>query len=237
MPGKELVLLLGGAGAGKSTLAQRMALAAAGPTGIVVVVATAQQYDDEMRERVRRHQAARPKHWRLVEEPYDIVQVIERNASGCSAVLLDCLTVWDANLLLRSEDYAAAASPIAAEEQCLRDAWERQDKPWFVVSNEVGMGVVPPYESGRAFRDALGRVNQLVAARTTKALLVVAGLALDLKTLGIPALLQPDDPQPLPSQGRGWGSSARPSAPQAPTASSPMGLSGGVPCHITCHVD
>lgn len=183
MPGKELTFLLGGTGAGKSALAVRLASGAVGKAGSVLFVATAQPGDAEMAERIRRHQAARPKHWRLVEEPFDLARAVEANAAGCDAVLIDCLTLWVSNLLLRHEDDPAAAQRILGETTALLATWERQDKPWFVVSNEVGMGVVPPSPLGRAYRDVLGKVNQLVAAKATKAYLVVAGLALDLKAV------------------------------------------------------
>lgn len=196
MSGKDLVLLLGGAGAGKSALAVRLASAAAGRAGRVLFVATAQPGDAEMAERIRRHQAARPKHWRLVEEPFDLARAVEANAAGCDAVLVDCLTLWVSNLLLRHEGDPATGERILRETAALLAAWERLDTPWFVVSNEVGMGVVPPYPLGRAYRDVLGKVNRAVAAKATKAYLVVAGLALDLKALNIPALSQPGDPQP-----------------------------------------
>ncbi|MSQ13450.1 MAG: bifunctional adenosylcobinamide kinase/adenosylcobinamide-phosphate guanylyltransferase [Dehalococcoidia bacterium] len=179
-----MTLLLGGAGAGKSALAVRLASAAAGDSGAVLFVATAQPSDPEMEERIHRHQAARPKHWRLVEEPFDLVRAVEAHAAGCNAVLVDCLTLWVSNLLLRHEGDPAADERILSQTTALLAAWERLDKPWFIVSNEVGMGVVPPSPLGRAYRDVLGKVNRAVAARATKAYFVVAGLALDLNALG-----------------------------------------------------
>jgi adenosylcobinamide kinase/adenosylcobinamide-phosphate guanylyltransferase len=206
MSGKDLVLLLGGAGAGKSALAVRLATQAAGETGTVLFVATAQPHDIEMEKKIRRHQAARPKHWRLVEEPFDLARAVEANAAGCDAVLVDCLTLWVSNLLLRHEGDPAADERILRETAALLAAWEGQDKPWFVVSNEVGMGVVPPYPLGRAYRDILGKVNRAVAARATKAYLVVAGLALDLKALGattLPGVADSYPPFPFREGGQG----------------------------------
>ncbi len=206
MPGKDLVLLLGGAGAGKSALAERLASAAAGNSGAVLFVATAQASDPEMEKKIRRHQAARPKHWRLVEEPLDLARAVESNAAGCDAVLVDCLTLWVSNLLLRHEGDPAAEERIIRETEALLAAWERLDKPWFVVSNEVGMGVVPPYPIGRTYRDVLGKVNRAVAAKATKAYLVVAGLALDLKALGtttLPDVVDSSPPFPFREGGQG----------------------------------
>lgn len=184
MPGKELTFLLGGAGAGKSSLAVRLATAAAGERGAVLFVATALLGDSEMEQKVKRHKAARPRHWRLVEEPYDLAGAVETHATGCNVVVVDCLTMWVSNLLLRQEGDPTANDHVLAAAQQLIDAWESGTRSWFIVSNEVGMGVVPPYPLGRAYRELLGRVNQLVASRATKAYLVVAGLALDLKALG-----------------------------------------------------
>jgi adenosylcobinamide kinase/adenosylcobinamide-phosphate guanylyltransferase len=183
MPNNSLTLLLGGAGAGKSALAERLA-ARAGRT--VLYVATAMPTDAEMAEKIHRHQAARPPHWRTLEEPYNLPDAIVRAVPGADAVLLDCLTVWVGNLLLRHEDDPSAAQHIFQQTDALLEAWRRSSVPWFVVSNEVGMGVIPEYPLGRAYRDLLGQVNQRVAARATKAYLVVAGLALDLKRLNTP---------------------------------------------------
>ena len=154
----------------------------------VLFVATAQASDAEMAERIQKHQALRPAHWRTVEEPFDIVQAIEREGRDTDVVLVDCLTLWVSNLLFRYEGDPSAEARILGQAANLLDLWERQDKPWFVVSNEVGMGLVPPYPLGRTYRDILGRVNQLIAARADKVLLLVAGLAVDLKAKGAASL-------------------------------------------------
>ena len=98
-------------------------------------------------------------------------------------LLLDCLTVWVSNLLLELEDSADAENKILARADALLDLYERTDASWILVSNEVGLGVVPASALGRGYRDVLGRVNQLVASRADKVYLMVAGLALELKSL------------------------------------------------------
>ncbi len=176
---KELVLVLGGARAGKSAFAERLA----SPGSRVLYVATAEAGDEEMRERIARHRAKRPSHWETLEEPVALAEAIAARARGCDTILIDCLTLWVSNLLLRRSPPGGPGDTLAQAERLL-DVWERSTARWIVVSNEVGLGVVPPTELGRAYRDALGKVNQVFARRADRVYLLVAGLALDLKALG-----------------------------------------------------
>lgn len=186
----NLSLLIGGARSGKSALAERLAQATGRP---VVFVATMEPRDDEVRQRIAQHRASRPNTWRTVEEPLDIVTALAGSAQTGEAVILDCVTLWVANMLLRDLPDADAASideADAAVEACVSAIkgvieWAQQHGgELFVVTNEVGAGVVPPYRLGRVFRDALGRTNAVIAARAGRVYHLNAGLALELKTLG-----------------------------------------------------
>ena len=169
---KRLTLVLGGVRAGKSAYAQR--LAAQGEH--VLFVATAEAGDAEMEARIRTHQASRPAEWDTLEEPLDIVTALEPVLHHYDTVLLDCLTLWVSNLLLdeRRRD-------IPSEVQRLMELYRQGDASWVVVSNEVGLGVVPANELGRAFADELGRVNQIVAGEADAVYFMAAGLPLAMK--------------------------------------------------------
>jgi adenosylcobinamide kinase / adenosylcobinamide-phosphate guanylyltransferase len=168
-----LTLLLGGARSGKSSLAVARAQALAVP---VVFVATAEALDAEMEERVARHRAERDPAWTTVEEPLDLERALTKAPAEACAIV-DCLSLWVANLVQQDldEEEVVRRSQRAAEASAARPG------PTIAVSNEVGMGVVPEYELGRRYRDALGRVNAAWAAAADEALLVVAGRTLELR--------------------------------------------------------
>jgi adenosylcobinamide kinase / adenosylcobinamide-phosphate guanylyltransferase len=165
-----MTLLLGGARSGKSTLAVRMARVWEEP---VAFVATAVAGDADMAARIARHREERPASWVSVEEPLDLGGVLERSAD--TALVVDCLTVWIANLLERG----TAAEAIAEAERVAGLAAARE-RPTVVVSNEVGLGVHPATLAGREFRDVLGRVNAIWAAAADDVRLLVAGRELEL---------------------------------------------------------
>jgi adenosylcobinamide kinase / adenosylcobinamide-phosphate guanylyltransferase len=171
-----LTVLLGGARSGKSALAVRRAGALGTP---VVFVATAEALDDEMTERVERHRAERPAGWSTIEAPVDLAAALGQVPAEACAVV-DCLSLWVANLVLlgRDEDELMELASEAAELAAIRPG------STIAVSNEVGMGVVPEYELGRRYRDALGRVNAIWAKRAAEAFLVVAGRTLALEAAG-----------------------------------------------------
>ena len=177
---KKLTLVLGGVRAGKSSYAQR--LAAKGKR--VLFVATAEARDREMEERIRSHREGRPAHWDTIEEPIDLVAALTPMLHRYDMVLLDCLTLWVSNLLLRGSHLASAREDILAEAQSLMALYRKSDVSWVVVSNEVGLGVVPATELGRIYADELGRVNQLVAAEADDVYFMAAGLPLKMKTDG-----------------------------------------------------
>ncbi len=165
-------LVLGGARSGKSSHAEKLAR----ETGLArVYVATAQAYDDEMRERIARHQADRAEDgWRTIEEPIGLAAVIAQNATPDTVLLIDCLTLWLSNIMLGGRDVAAMQAALISILQSAKG-------PVILVSNEVGMGIVPETKLGRDFRDAQGRLNQAVAAVVPRVVFVAAGLPLVLK--------------------------------------------------------
>ncbi len=178
----RLILVLGGARGGKSTYAQNRAEEIGGSA--VLYVATAEALDDEMKARIAVHQAERPAGWRTLEAPSLIGAPLAEEARGVTVVLVDCLTLLSSNALLASGDDPTteqAEAAVAAEVDALLGALETSDATWIVVSNEVGLGLVPPYPLGRAYRDALGRANQRLAAAADEVYLLVAGLPLTLK--------------------------------------------------------
>lgn len=170
-----LTFLLGGARSGKSGLAVRIA-EQLGAEGLpVVFVATAEARDAEMTERIARHREERPMGWSTREAPLDLLGPL-RQEPTTSVLLLDCLSLWVANLMERGE--SAAQIEAAAREAA--GAAAVRPSPVIAVSNEVGMGLVPTTPLGRAYRDVLGRVNATWSRAADTAYLVVAGRALRL---------------------------------------------------------
>jgi adenosylcobinamide kinase/adenosylcobinamide-phosphate guanylyltransferase len=167
-----LTLLLGGARSGKSALALRRARAFDGP---VVFIATGEARDAEMTERIARHRAERDPSWSTVEAPVDVAAALAAAAPGTCAIV-DCLSLWVANLLARGD---GEEEIVALAAETARFAVAREG-PTIAVTNEVGMGVVPPYELGRLYRDVLGRVNVAWADQAAETLFVVAGRPLVL---------------------------------------------------------
>ena len=168
-----LTFLLGGARSGKSTLAARLASAFDGP---VVVVATAEARDDDMAGRIRAHREARPAGWETVEAPVDLLSAIQ-DIDDRAFIVLDCLTLWVANAL----ETGAPDDEIEGEAGKLASTLAERATPSVVVSNEVGLGIVPANELARRYRDVLGRVNGAFAAEASRSFLVVAGRGLPLE--------------------------------------------------------
>jgi adenosylcobinamide kinase / adenosylcobinamide-phosphate guanylyltransferase len=168
--------ILGGARSGKS----RFALAALRDRRRVAFVATAQAGDENMAARIARHRAERPSHWLTIEEPFALTRRLIALARDADAVLVDCVTVWVANLLLRGDgdaEIVAAGDELAA-------LVGRVSFDLTLVSNEVGEGVVPATVDGVRFRDVLGFVNQRLAAACDRVTLMVAGLPVTIKAPG-----------------------------------------------------
>lgn len=179
---KQLILILGGARSGKSTHAEKLALELAGPD--VLYIATAQAFDDEMRARIAAHRTQRPAGWRTLEAPSLLAAPLVEAIGPARVVLLDCLTLLASNaVLMLGDEPSARQAEIAvdAEVAALLTACRDSSATWIIVSNEVGLGLVPPYPLGRAYRDALGRANQRLAAAADRVLFMVAGLPLTVK--------------------------------------------------------
>lgn len=165
-------LLVGGARSGKSTLAVQMGERHGAP---VTFVATAEPFDDDLRDRVARHRLERPTHWITVECPVALHDAVH-DAPAEHFLIVDCLTVWLGNLFAHLPDEAARNDAVAR----FCDALRAREGDTVVVSNEVGMGVHPETTMGREYRDELGRLNQSVAALADTTLLLVAGRAVRL---------------------------------------------------------
>lgn len=165
----RIILFTGGARSGKSALAEARTLALGRPA---VYIATAQAFDDEMAARIAAHQARRGSDWRTHSEPLALAPALE--ATDGAPRLVDCLTLWLSNLMM-------ADTPWAPALDALLDALARQRSPVVLVTNEVGLGIVPDNALARAFRDAAGIVNQRVAAVADEVTFAVAGLPMKVK--------------------------------------------------------
>ena len=166
-------LILGGVRSGKSRLAEQHAQDCALP---VTYIATATGDDDEMRTRIAHHQAQRPAHWQLVEEPLALAAALQRHAAVNHCLLVDCLTLWLTNLLC-VEDETRMQTEVAALLQIL----PALPGHIILVSNETGMGVVPMGELTRRYCDEAGRLHQALTLSCERVILTVAGLPLHLK--------------------------------------------------------
>lgn len=183
-----LTLILGGARSGKSDYAEALA-ATLGRQ--VLYIATAEVLDDEMRARVSRHRARRPAEWSTLEAPLGIGAALRASAQAglADVILLDCLTLLISNVLLsqgeETQEMAVdqAWASVEAELDALLAAHHGLGAHLLVVSNEVGLGIVPAYSLGRTYRDCLGWANQKIARRAGRVILMVAGLPLDLSSL------------------------------------------------------
>lgn len=177
---RALTFILGGARSGKSSYALRLAEKQGGR---VLYVATAQAGDDEMAERIAAHRAERPAGWLTLEAPLNVGAALDA-AEPAAVVIVDCLTLLANNVLVPLPEPVSAPqaeAALLAEIEALLTVYRASAATWLVVSNEVGLGLVPPYPLGRVYRDALGRANQLVAAAAANVLFMVAGLPLVVK--------------------------------------------------------
>jgi adenosylcobinamide kinase/adenosylcobinamide-phosphate guanylyltransferase len=184
----KLILVLGGARSGKSRFAQSYATELCGQAGDrVLFIATATAEDDEMRARIEKHQHDRPAGWTTLETSRNIGEAIEEHATGHAVILLDCLTLLISSYLIEQEDSvdpAALQVQIQDEIKGLTEAASRTDAHVIIVSNEVGMGLVPVYWMGREFRDLTGMAHQLLASAAEEVYFLVAGIPTKIKPTG-----------------------------------------------------
>jgi len=171
---KAVTLVLGGARSGKSRYAQELS------SGFrrVVYIATASRDDAEMRARIAKHRRERPTQWKTVEVSTDLARVLREECGDADLVLIDCLTIYASHVMGRGKN---GASQARSSFQNLCEALREVKASVILVSNEVGSGVVPPYRSGRDYRDLLGELNQEIARFADRVILMVAGLPLTVK--------------------------------------------------------
>jgi len=188
----KLTLILGGARSGKSSYAEKQAKELGGDN--VLYVATSQTKDDEMEERVEKHRTDRPSAWATLEAPRNVAQALGRERHA-EVILLDCVTFLVANHLMdasapeddpfgdpKTDPFAQEIeAAVVAEVESLIEFVKENDVELLAVSNEVGLGLVPAYELGRAYRDILGRANQILAHHADEAIFFVAGLPVKVK--------------------------------------------------------
>lgn len=189
----RLTLILGGARSGKSTFAEQRAKELGGKN--VLYVATSESKDEEMQQRVTKHRAERPSGWGTLEATRNVAQALRRERRTAKVILLDCITFLVANHLmdaaaprddpfdeLRGDPFdPQIEADVVTEVEALITYVQESDLEVLVVSNEVGLGVVPPYELGRAYRDILGRANQILARHADEVQLLVAGIPMKVK--------------------------------------------------------
>jgi adenosylcobinamide kinase/adenosylcobinamide-phosphate guanylyltransferase len=175
----QIIFITGGARSGKSAYAENLAIRQGGP---LAYIATAQALDSEMAERVRRHQKRRGDIWETIEEPVHLCQALARCDGRYRAILIDCITLWLTNLLMK---YDYLEEPV--EERIMEDVTRLKvtlhdmETTLILVTSEVGMGIVPENGLARLFRDIAGMTNQMLAAVADEAWLVASGLPLRLK--------------------------------------------------------
>jgi adenosylcobinamide kinase/adenosylcobinamide-phosphate guanylyltransferase len=184
---KRRILVLGGARSGKSQFAQDLARRTADR---VLFVATAEPLDEEMRQRIVDHQRGRPQHWQTLEAPVNVGAKIAENLGEAELVVVDCITLLASNLLTKGHtefeniDFVAAEKQMIAEIEGIITCMGRASAGFIIVSNEVGLGLVPGTPLERAYRDILGRANQLLAKGVDEVYLLVAGIPIEIKSLG-----------------------------------------------------
>jgi adenosylcobinamide kinase / adenosylcobinamide-phosphate guanylyltransferase len=170
----RIIFITGGARSGKSRLAEEIAIKHGGPLGYL---ATGQPGDEEMARRIARHRLRRGPDWQTIEEPLRLAEAIRGHDGFFRAMLVDCVTLWLTNLLLEYDD----AGRVLADVNGLTGMFSGLTTPLVLVSNEVGMGIVPENRLARSFRDLAGEANELLAAAADEVYVMISGLPLKLK--------------------------------------------------------
>lgn len=175
----QTIFITGGARSGKSKLAEQIALEYGAP---LCYIATAQALDREMDQRIIKHQQRRGEAWRTIEEPLNLAQALESCDNSCKAVLIDCITLWLTNLIFKYENHGDAMEELVMKDvHHLASTLNSITIPVIIVSNEVGLGIVPEHKLGRIFRDISGQANQILAAAADDVYTVISGIPLKLK--------------------------------------------------------
>lgn len=183
----KIILVTGGARSGKSTFAEKLANDC-GDT--ILYIATSVPFDDEMKERVKKHQAQRPSHWQTLEAYKSFDEILPQNLHDKSGAMLDCITVMVTNIMFDNcSDFdnitielANSMEEAAKLEVCkLLECIKVWDKPFIFVTNEVGMGIVPDNVASRIYRDIAGRINQMIAQNADEVYLCVSGIPVKIK--------------------------------------------------------
>ena len=178
---KKLTLILGGARSGKSDYAEQLGRES---SKSVLFIATATAFDDEMRERIQNHRATRPHEWQTLEAPMNVGAALLSEKFRAEIVIVDCITLLVSNILLalpEDSPFEIVMQKVKDEIDSLLSAQEGIGDEWLIVSNEVGLGLVPPYPLGRMYRDALGRANQMLARAAQRVVFMVAGIPTVIK--------------------------------------------------------
>ncbi len=177
--GKKFITIMGGARSGKSWLAVDLAKKSGRD---VLFVATAQPSDEEMCERIRAHRSERPARWETIETPVDVGAAIAENGRGFDTVIIDCVTLLVSNLMQDADTPESRLwAAVESEVDAIADAYVQLSATFLVVTNEVGLGVVPAYPAGRVYRDVLGRANRALAQISDQAVMLIAGFPVDIK--------------------------------------------------------
>lgn len=178
----QLTLILGGARSGKSNYAEQFARESGKP---VLFIATATAFDDEMRERIQNHRATRPLEWQTLEAPMNVSAALLTEKFKADVVIVDCITLLASNILIalpEDSSFEMAMQKVKDEIDSLLAAQEKIGGEWLIVTNEVGLGLVPLYPLGRIYRDVLGRANQMLARAAQRVIFMVAGIPMVVKS-------------------------------------------------------
>ncbi len=174
----KIIFILGGARSGKSTFAQELATQSGKK---VLFVATGEPLDEEMQARIEEHKKLRPRDWRTLETPYNIDKELKEHIGDAEVIIIDCLTLLVSNLLGSEPDYPETERKILAEIDKLVTYMNNTNTVFIIVSNELGLGLVPKNRLGRIYRDLLGRANQIVAHHADIVYFMTAGIPLKIK--------------------------------------------------------
>jgi adenosylcobinamide kinase/adenosylcobinamide-phosphate guanylyltransferase len=177
----KLIFITGGARSGKSNFAEKMALSSGKK---VTYLATGQPLDQEMADRIKKHQTKRPTGWETYEEPIEVCELVSRLGKEKEVILIDCLTLLVSNLLLREKHKVGdlkREEEILLEIEKLTEIFYQVPAQIILVSNEVGMGIVPDHPLGRVYRDILGRANSIIAEKADEVFMMISGIPLKIK--------------------------------------------------------